>query len=417
MENGGYVRILVLTTIFKDIDDPNDAATTPVVQNFAKEWVKQGHEVVLIHNFNIFPMFFYCIPQKILDILSAQRGFRTILTWSQRRDLYYERDGVKVYRSTVKKSMPLGSYTKFELERSVVKIKKFLNNEHFQPELIIAHMENPQIYQLEMLKKLYPNSITSLVFHQIDYLHKKKYAKWRDEYLPNIDRVGFRSQEVYREACNLIGFDREDYYLCPSGISDEFVKSIPEFASKFQNNQILALFVGQFIPRKHVETIVQAVSDVNGYNGVHLCLELIGGGIEESRIHEMATQANILSNIIFNGRQSHSVVMKKMQESDLFIMVSEKEVFGLVYTEAMSQGCIVIASTEGGMEGIIQDGVNGYLSQAGDADALARKIRLIISQGREKNIEMAKESYNTALKYTERAVAEKYLANILGQQP
>ena len=90
------MKILVLTTIYKDIDDPTDAATTPVVHNFAKEWVAAGHEVILVHNFNIFPKILYYVTQLIWDKLSAKKGLRTILSLNQTFDVSYERDGVKV---------------------------------------------------------------------------------------------------------------------------------------------------------------------------------------------------------------------------------------------------------------------------------------------------------------------------------
>ena len=117
--------------------------------------------------------------------------------------------------------------------------------------------------------------------------------------------------------------------------------------------------------------------------------------------------------ITFKGRQPHTAVLEEMKNSDVFVMVSENEVFGLVYTEAMSQGCVVIASTEGGMEGIVNDGMNGYMSQAGDVDALVGKLLTIVEQDREENIRLARMSYETAQKYTESAVAEEYLNHVM----
>ena len=55
-------------------------------------------------------------------------------------------------------------------------------------------------------------------------------------------------------------------------------------------------------------------------------------------------------------------------------MISKEETFGLVYLEAMSMGCITIASKNEGMEGIIIDGENGFLCTAGDDDELASII-------------------------------------------
>ena len=58
------MNILVITTIYPEPDDGVLAPTTPVVHNFAKEWVKMGHKVMAIHNSNKFPLPFYFIPKK-----------------------------------------------------------------------------------------------------------------------------------------------------------------------------------------------------------------------------------------------------------------------------------------------------------------------------------------------------------------
>ena len=407
------MKILVLTTIYKDIDDPTDAATTPVVHNFAKEWVAAGHEVILVHNFNIFPKILYYVPQLIWDKLSAKKGFRTILSLNQTFDVSYERDGVKVYRSTIKKPMPLCSYTEGELKRSIEKIHKILQDNNFTPDLIVAHMENPQLFQLAQLKSIYPKAKTSLVFHQIDYLHKPKYDKWKVEYLPLIDKVGFRSKEAYREASRLIGFNRDDYFMCPSGISDKFIESEPPYDSKFTDYKLRILYVGTFTPRKHVETIICAVNQILKITKVDITVNLIGGGLLEEDMKKLVRELGMTNVVNFRGRMAHDKVLEMMRESDVFIMVSEREVFGLVYTEAMSQGCVVIASERGGMEGIVQDGVNGYMSTAGDVNSLVDKLQTIIHQGRDRNIAVSKESYKTAMKYTEKAVAEQYLKSIM----
>lgn len=408
------MNILVLTTIYKDIDDPMDAATTPVVHNFAKEWVKQGHNVIVIHNFNVFPQIFYYVPQVVWDKLSAKKGFRTILNKKQKKDTSYTRDGVKIYRNTVKKPMPLGSYTEKELRRSVEKIEAILKAENFVPDVIAAHMENPQIFQLYMLKSKFPDTITSLVFHKIDYLHKKEFEEWKNKFLPTIDKIGFRSREAYRDACKLIGFDRNDYYFCPSGISKEVVEQNPDYKGKFKDGVLKLIYVGQLIPRKHAETIIEAIYKLKESEGINnILLNIIGTGVEEESLKAKVKEYELDDVVTFSGRKPHKEVLQRMQESDVFIMVSDKEVFGLVYIEAMSQGCIVIASSEGGMEGIIQDGKNGYLSMSGDVEELTKKIKSIMLKTRADNIAMSKNAFNTASEYTDDAVARNYLANIV----
>lgn len=406
------MNILVLTTIYKDIHDPPNAATTPIVQNFAKEWKKAGHNVLIVHNFNYFPLPLYYVPQKIWDTLSARKGFRTILKKEQRIRKDYTRDGVDVVRLPIFKAIPLGAYSKKELFGSVERIRAILQERAFVPDLIIGHMENPQIFQIVQLKECYKMAKTAIVFHLIDYLNKEKFAEWKNEYLPQIDVVGFRSVGAYLEACQKIGFNRKNYFFCPSGIADEYVKRAPNYEEKFKPNKVRILYVGQLIPRKHAETLIEAVKEVNGYNATNVVLDIIGEGVEYENLKAIAETSSQQNQIIFHGIQPHETVLKKMAESDVFVMVSEREVFGLVYIEAMSQGCIVVASKGEGMEGIIHNGKNGWLCKAGDKSDLVNALKLIIDNSREQNILMAKQSFDTAMQYTESAVAEGYLSKV-----
>ena len=50
-----------------------------------------------------------------------------------------------------------------------------------------------------------------------------------------------------------------------------------------------------------------------------------------------------------------------MKNAQIFTLISDNETFGMVYIEAMLQGCLVIASKGGGFDGIIQDGINGFI--------------------------------------------------------
>lgn len=58
-------------------------------------------------------------------------------------------------------------------------------------------------------------------------------------------------------------------------------------------------------------------------------------------------------------------------------MISRSETFGLVYLEAMARGCITIASWREEFDGIIEDGMNGFLCEAGDSEDFARVIKKI----------------------------------------
>lgn len=399
------MNILILTTLYQQPDDTKDSATTPVVHNFAKEWIKQGHKVIVIHNANVFLKVLYYMPKLIMDRISNYLGFSTSLNIEQRKELHYIKDGVEIYRIPILKIIPMGAYTNKQLKKQFDYICELLKKSEFVPNVVVAHAENPQIYQLYHIKKYFGNLKTAIVFHGIEYLQRDKFAKWRNVYLSSIDAFGFRSLNLVRKAKELIDFDKP-YFMCPSGISNEYVKEEKKREAK---RPYRLLFVGQLIERKHPKTIMEAMNQLNdSYE-----LTVIGDGSLRGELQEFCYNNEI--NVKFLGKISHAKVLEEMSNSDIFIMLSENEVFGLVYLEAMSQGCLTIASKREGMEGIIIDGKNGFLCEAGNTSELIVKLQEIEQMSDDRIKTIQHEAFVTAKSYSETEVAKKYLKAVVGE--
>ena len=97
-----------------------------------------------------------------------------------------------------------------------------------------------------------------------------------------------------------------------------------------------------------------------------------------------------------------------------FVMVSSREAFGLVYVEAMAKGLIVIGTKGQGIDGVVKDGENGFLCDAGDVDGLAAVIRKMVVMPKSKRQRMSDLSVETAKGLTDRKVAEHYMNSIIG---
>ena len=72
------------------------------------------------------------------------------------------------------------------------------------------------------------------------------------------------------------------------------------------------------------------------------------------------------SCVYFEGEKAREQVLHLMEESDIFVLVSSPETFGLVYVEAMAKGCITIGSKGEGIDGVIVNNENGYLCTPGE---------------------------------------------------
>lgn len=88
------------------------------------------------------------------------------------------------------------------------------------------------------------------------------------------------------------------------------------------------------------------------------------------------------SRVVFTGHVSHSEMMTRYSEANIFINASFYESFGMPVAEAMASGLPVIATRVGGVPEIVEDGISGLLVQPGDARGLAKAIELLLNDNK-----------------------------------
>lgn len=126
--------------------------------------------------------------------------------------------------------------------------------------------------------------------------------------------------------------------------------------------------VSNFRPVKRLTDVIEVFKRVNENIPSHLIL--IGDGPERSKIEDKVRSLGIDSRVCFLGKQD--TFTRVLQNSDLFLLPSENESFGLAALEAMACGVPVIASNAEGIPEVVAHGETGYLSDIGDVDDMAR---------------------------------------------
>ena len=122
---------------------------------------------------------------------------------------------------------------------------------------------------------------------------------------------------------------------------------------------------------------------------------------------------NLRNKVFLKGRLERNEIKNYLNKSDVFVMISKHETFGLVYLEAMAAGCITIASKNEGFDGIIKDGVNGFLCEAGNTDELTSIINRINSMSKEDLEIISNNAQTTAKQMTDSQVAAAYINSVL----
>ncbi len=117
-------------------------------------------------------------------------------------------------------------------------------------------------------------------------------------------------------------------------------------------------------------------------------LLLVGDGPERSQCEQLARELGIFEDVKFLGKQTQLVEI--LSASDLFLMPSQSESFGLSALEAMACEVPVVSSSVGGLPELQIQGETGYIAEFGDVDRMARyAIDLLTNDAKHKSFSQA----------------------------
>lgn len=222
------------------------------------------------------------------------------------------------------------------------KVERYCS-QHGKPQLIHSHFALPDGYFAYLLKQLY--GIPYLVsFRGSDVKlmtsnDKSNTMKRMVTVLEHADKiiVHNRAQQILLEKH---GFDS---ILMPHGIEMDFLKPKNQSGPK---EEIVIATVGELIPQKHINWVINAVKAYKGKKKVSL---LIAG--EGPQREDLAYLAADHPNIQLLGKIKHEAVNELLCDSDIFALPSYNETFGLVYVEATAHQNAVIATKGTGIWG------------------------------------------------------------------
>ena len=400
-------NILVLTPIYPADDLSKEF--TPVVHYFTKEWVKQGHNVIVMHYVANFPSFVFFLVKFFASWIGSKVGFKIRTSKINARE--YVLDGVKVCRIPLLKLLPHARYRRSEIKSAYDKTVEFCEKNGFTPDAIVAHWINPCYELLHMLKGSF-SVPTAYVAHDAGHDLLTIYKKEAKKFLDETDVVGYRSIPIKNSfEKNFNCYDKPNF-MCYSGIPEPYLAE--QGFSRNITTISSFIFVGTLIQRKFPAEIIPALKE--SYGSESFKISYVGSGFEEQKIKAFAQKYDCVDSVFLLGYMSRQNVVEQLKKNDVFVMISKHETFGLVYLEAMTVGCIVIASAGEGFDGIIEDGVNGFLCPAGDSGELCKVVNKIRSLTTYELNKISQNAMATARKLTEGNVATAYLENIFDKE-
>jgi len=143
---------------------------------------------------------------------------------------------------------------------------------------------------------------------------------------------------------------------------------------------IRMLFVGHITRAKGVIDLVKAVSGLPA--DINWRLDMVGRDSVEpdttAEIESIFNQAGLQNKVTLHGRVDDEALMEMYLCSDIFVLPSYWEGYGIVLLEAMSHRLAVVASNAGAIPEVVSDGETGLLTAPGDVDALRGVLHLLL---------------------------------------
>lgn len=166
---------------------------------------------------------------------------------------------------------------------------------------------------------------------------------------------------------------KEKSIVIPNGIDDFFLKNTKSISRTIQNNKkINLIYVGNIDSNKNIDTTIKAC-DILKSKGYSVYYNVVGK-IKEKKYEYLPFD----ERVIYHPFAPMEEVVKLLDNSDIFIMPSIHETFGLVYVEAMTQGLPIVYTKGQGFDGFFKQGEVGYSVTCNNENEIALSIEKII---------------------------------------
>ncbi|MGY8942518.1 MAG: N-acetyl-alpha-D-glucosaminyl L-malate synthase BshA [Flavobacteriales bacterium] len=165
-------------------------------------------------------------------------------------------------------------------------------------------------------------------------------------------------------------------------------------------NERIFTHVSNFRPVKRVEDVVKIFSEVR--KEIPAKLLMIGEGPERAKAENLVKELNLVDDVFFLGNSTE--VAKILCYTDVFLLPSQTESFGLAALEAMAAGSAVISTNTGGLPEVNIHGKTGFLSNLGDVADMAKNAISIAKEAA--TLEVFKQN---AKKHTKQFTLESIL--------
>ncbi len=199
----------------------------------------------------------------------------------------------------------------------------------------------------------------------------------------------------------------ENTGILPTGIERRNFDVAPETAAEIRRrygaeHMPLLLTVSRMAGEKNVSFLLESLARVKALYGKPFRMLMVGDGPDKKALEERGRQLGLQENLVFTGTIPNERIAAYFKAADGFLFASKTETQGIVVLEAFAGATPVIAVRASGVEDLVDDGANGFLTGE-DTEEYAGKVADFLEEALDGR--MARNAFQKAALYREEAVA------------
>lgn len=213
------------------------------------------------------------------------------------------------------------------------------------------------------------------------------------------------SNYMKNEVQRLFGLPYDKINVIPNGVNLQLFSNVNvdyDFRRQYaMDNEKIILYVGRLVYEKGIQNLIAAMPKIlDRYHDSKLIICGRGGMIDELR--EQVKYLGIDNKVYFAGYCDSKKMQKMYKCADVAVFPSTYEPFGIVAIESMLSGTPTIVSDVGGLNEIVEHGVTGMKSYAGNSNSIADSVLALLFDPKlcanisQNAIKKVKENYNWA---------------------
>ena len=240
--------------------------------------------------------------------------------------------------------------------------------EHGMPDILYSHYLSNSYLAINLKVKYHLPLVAIEHWSQLNCDVLSDYVAWlgRNTYT-KCDAIISVSQSLRRRLLQHFCVDSTVVYNL---VASEFCGN---YSKGSLDGKIRFVSTGSLLYGKGYDLLINAFSQLK-LPSEKWSLTIIGEGQERKNLQTLIDRVGLSDNIYLIGRKVKLEIMQILSQSDVFVLPSRSETFGVVYIEAMMMGLPVIATVCGGPEGFVRPS-DGLLIPVEDIDSLSHAIK------------------------------------------